>query len=237
MGISYVAAIAEDDAAALVAEREAGGPFRDVSGLARRARLSRDGLEALVKSGACDGFGRPREACSGSSTSLFAHRRFPGPPARAKQLPLALEPTTETPRLRDLTRWERMLADYRHTGMSVGTHPSRSSARTCLRGRFRVRSSTTAHGRQVAFAGMTVARQSPPPRTGSSSCFSRTSTARVTSPMPQVYDRHRATVRAPSRSSLPGAATSGVGENHNVLVSSPSRSAPLARRAAESDSV
>ena len=41
----------------------------------------------------------------------------------ADQLPLPPDPTAETPELPDLTRWERMLADYRETGLSVGTHP------------------------------------------------------------------------------------------------------------------
>ena len=81
VGISYVAAIAEDDAAALVAEREAGGPFRDVGDLAR-ARSSRDGLEALVKSGACDSFGRPRRDLLWELGLAVRPQAVPGPPAR-----------------------------------------------------------------------------------------------------------------------------------------------------------
>ncbi len=79
-----------------------------------------------------------------------------------KQLPLELEPTTETPALRDLTRWERMLADYRHTSMSIETHPL-----SLLRAHLPAGTLSSEelhaerHGRQVAFAGMTVARQRP----------------------------------------------------------------------------
>ena len=50
--------VGEDDAEILEAEREANGPYRDVGDLARRATVSRDALEALVRGGACDGFGR-----------------------------------------------------------------------------------------------------------------------------------------------------------------------------------
>ncbi len=55
----HLVASVRDDAEALVAERDANGPFRDVADLARRSRLSYDGLEALVKGGACDGFWKP----------------------------------------------------------------------------------------------------------------------------------------------------------------------------------
>jgi len=57
IGLAYVQSVGEDDAKALVAEREENGLFRDVGDLARRAALSQDGLVALVEGGACDGFG------------------------------------------------------------------------------------------------------------------------------------------------------------------------------------
>ena len=60
IGLNYIASIGKDDAEALVAERSANGPYRDIADLARRSQLSYDGLEALVEGGACDGFWRPR---------------------------------------------------------------------------------------------------------------------------------------------------------------------------------
>ena len=60
IGLSYISSMGKDEAEALVAERDANGPYRDVADLARRSQLSYDGLEALVKGGACDGFWRPR---------------------------------------------------------------------------------------------------------------------------------------------------------------------------------
>ncbi len=123
IGISYVTAIGLDEAEALVAERDAHGPFRDIGDLARRTSLSRDGLEALVKGGACDGFGRRRRDLLWELGLVLRPASVPGTKGEAKQLPLSLDPTAETPALRELTRWERMLADYRHTSLSVGVHP------------------------------------------------------------------------------------------------------------------
>ena len=44
-----------------------------------------------------------------------------------KQLTLELDPTTATPGLRDLSAWERMLADYRLMELSPDSHPMRYS--------------------------------------------------------------------------------------------------------------
>ncbi len=123
IGLNYIASIGKDDAEALVAERSANGPYRDIADLARRSQLSYDGLQALVEGGACDGFWRPRRDLLWELGLVFRAQSVPGTEGEMKQLPLELEPTTETPALRDLTRWERMLADYRHTSMSIETHP------------------------------------------------------------------------------------------------------------------
>src|SRR5437762_4330833 len=60
VGLSFVQGIGEDDATALVEERDRNGPFTSVRGLAQRASLSQHGLEALVQSGACDCLGLKR---------------------------------------------------------------------------------------------------------------------------------------------------------------------------------
>ncbi|HET6623253.1 MAG TPA: error-prone DNA polymerase [Gaiellaceae bacterium] len=238
IGISYVASVGEEDAKALVAEREANGPFLDVGDLARRAQLSREGLEALVKSGACDCFGRPRRDLLWELGLAVRPQTVSGTAGEAKQLPLELEPTAETPRLRDLTRWERMLADYRHTGMSVGTHPLALLRPHLPPGTLSSEElHEQPHGRRVAFAGMTVARQRPSTANGIVFMLLEDEHGQVNLIVPPpVYDRHRATVRAE-----PLVLASGryerVGENRNVLVSRIESLGPLARAAAESDSV
>ena len=61
VGLAYVSSVGRDDAEAIEAEREANGPYRDVGDLARRARVPGEALQALVRGGACDAFGRRRD--------------------------------------------------------------------------------------------------------------------------------------------------------------------------------
>jgi error-prone DNA polymerase len=238
IGLEYVASVGKDDAEAIVAEREASGPFRDLADLARRTQLSRDGLEALVKGGACDGFGRPRRDLLWELGLVFRAQSVPGTKGEAKQLPLDLEPTAETPSLRDLTRWERMLADYRHTGMSVSTHPL-----ALLRPHLpsdtlsSVELHEQRHGRRIAFAGLTVARQRPSTANGIVFMLLEDEHGQVNLIVPPaVYDRHRATVRAEPLVLARGR-YERAGDNRNVLVSELESLGPLARRVAENDTV
>jgi error-prone DNA polymerase len=238
IGLNYIASVGEDDAEAIVAEREENGLYRDISDLARRSTLSRDGVEALVKSGACDSFGHPRRELLWELGLVLRPQSVPGTGGETKQLPLSLEPTAETPTLRALTRWERMLADYRHTGMSVGTHPL-----ALLRPHLPQGTLSSAelqeerHGRHVAVAGMTVARQRPSTANGIVFMLLEDEHGQVNLIVPpQVYDRHRATVRAEPLVLARGR-YERVGENRNVLVSEVESLGPLARQVAENDSV
>ncbi len=238
VGLSYVTSIGMDEAGALVAERDAHGPFVDVADLARRTQLSYDGLEALVKSGACDGYGRPLRELLWELGLVFRAQSVPGTEGAMKQLPLELEPTTETPALRELTRWERMLADYRHTNMSVGTHPL-----ALLRAHLPDGTLSSAelhaecHGRQVAIAGMTIARQRPSTANGIVFMLLEDEHGQVNLIVPSaVYEAHRATVRAEPLILARGR-FERVGENRNVLVSSLESLSPLARRVAHDDTV
>jgi error-prone DNA polymerase len=238
IGITYIASVGEDDAEALVAERSASGPFREVADLARRTPLSRDGLEALAKGGACDGFGRPRRDLLWELGLVFRAQSVPGTGGEAKQLPLSLEPTAATPALHDLTRWERMLADYRHTGLSVGTHPL-----ALLRPHLPVETLSSsdlresAHGREVAVAGMAIARQRPSTANGIVFMLLEDEHGQINLIVPPaVYERYRATVRAEPLVLARGR-YERVGENRNVLVSEVESLGPLARRVADNDTV
>jgi error-prone DNA polymerase len=77
------------------------------------------------------------------------------------QLALALD-STPSPPLPPLGPWERIVADYRTTGMTLGEHPM-SLMRPGLGTEVAdsVRLAETGHGRQVRVAGMVVARQRP----------------------------------------------------------------------------
>jgi error-prone DNA polymerase len=238
IGLNYIASIGKDEAEALVVERDANGPYGDVADLARRSQLPYDGLEALVKGGACDGFWRPRRDLLWELGLVFRAQSVPGTEGEVKQLPLELEPTAETPPLRDLTRWERMLADYRHTSMSIDTHPL-----SLLRAHLPVGTLSSTelheerHGRQVAFAGMAVARQRPSTANGIVFMLLEDEHGQVNLIVPSaVYERHRATVRAEPLILARGR-YERVGENRNVLVSSLESLGPLARRVAADDTV
>ncbi len=238
VGLLYVSSIAKEDAVGLVAEREENGPFSGVGDLARRAPLSRDGLEALVNGGACDGFGRKRRDLLWELGLALRPQTVPGTEGRAKQLPLSLDPTAETPELRDLTRWERMLADYRVTGMSVGTHPLELLRPHLPPGTLSSRElHEQPHGRSVAFAGMTVARQRPSTAKGIVFMLLEDEHGQVNLIVPsEIYDRHRATVRAEPLVLARGR-YERVGENRNVVVAEVESLGPLAREVAENDTV
>jgi len=238
IGISYLTSVGNDDSEALVAERDANGPFGDIGDLARRASLSRAGLEALVKGGACDGFGRARRDLLWELGLVLRPQSVPGTKGETKQLPLSLDPTAETPALRDLTRWERMLADYRNTGLSVGTHPL-----TLLRPHLPAGTLSSAdlleqpHGRSVAVAGMAIARQRPSTANGIVFMLLEDEHGQINLIVqPHVYERHRATVRGEPLVLAYGRFEK-VKENRNVLVSSIESLGPLARTVADSDAV
>ena len=238
IGLNYISSIGTDEAESLVAERVANGPYRDVADLARRSRLSYDGLEALVKGGACDGFWKPRRDLLWELGLVSRAQSVPGTEGELKQLPLELEPTTETPTLRDLTPWERMLADYRHTSMSIETHPLALLRSHLPEGTLSsVELHEERHGRQVAFAGMTVARQRPSTAKGIVFMLLEDEHGQVNLIVPsEIYERHRATVRAEPLILARGR-YERVGENRNVLVSSLESLGPLARQVAKDDTV
>jgi error-prone DNA polymerase len=237
IGLAYVTSVGEDDAEAVVAERERDGSYRDVGDMARRAPVSRDELEALVRGGACDALGRRRDLLWELGLATRP-RTVEGTRGEAKQLPLSLEPTVSTPELPDLTRWERMLADYRETGLSVGVHPL-----ALLRPHLPVGTlssaelNVAAHGAQVAFAGLAVARQRPATAKGIVFMLLEDEHGQVNLIVPSaVYERHRAIVRGEPLLLVRGR-FERVERNRNVLVSSLESLSALARRAAESDEV
>jgi error-prone DNA polymerase len=237
IGLAQVQSLAEDDAKALVAERGANGPFADVGDLARRAPVSRDALEALVRGGACDCLGRRRDLLWELGLATRP-RSVEGTQGRAKQLPLDLDPTVETPALRDLTRWERMLADYRETGLSVGDHPLALLRSHLPDGTLTsVELHEARHGARVSFAGLAVARQRPATANGIVFMLLEDEHGQVNLIVPPpVYERHRAVVRAEPLVLVHGR-FERVERNRNVLVSSLESLSPLARRVAETSDV
>ena len=233
VGLAYVSSVGKDDAESLQAEREANGPYRDVGDLARRAPVSGDALEALVRGGACDGLGPRRRDLLWELGLANRPRSVEGTRGAAKQLALPLEPTAETPVLPDLTRWERMLADYRETGLSVGTHPLALLRPHLPPGTLSSPELHEArHGSSVAFAGMAIARQRPATAKGIVFMLLEDEHGQVNLIVPKdVYERHRGIVRGEPIVLVRGR-YERVERNRNVLVRELESLSALARRVA-----
>ena len=233
VGLEYVASLGEDGAASVVSERGRGGAYAAVLDLAQRTSLDETSLEALVTSGACDCFGEPRRRLLWQLGLVPRSQSVPGSGGEERQLALPLGPTAPVPDLPDQTPWERMLADYRHTSMSVGLHPLELLRPHLAGGVLSSRElRERGHGSQVAVAGMAVARQRPSTAKGVVFMLieDEFGHANLIVP-PAVYERFRAVVRGEPLILAHGR-FERVGRNQNVLVRELETLAPLARRVA-----
>jgi error-prone DNA polymerase len=236
VGLEYVDSLGKDDAAALVAERRRGGPFTTVVELAQRAPLSRDEVEALVASGACDSLGDSRRALLWELGLVPRAETVPGSRGEEHQLPLPLDPTAETPELPEQTPWERMLADYRRTSLSVGVHPLELLRPHLPNGVLSSEELRAARNRaQVVVAGMTVARQRPATANGVVFMLLEDEHGQMNLIVPpSVYERYRAVVRGEPLILARGRFECE-GEARNVLVRELETLGPLARRLSRAD--
>jgi error-prone DNA polymerase len=230
IGLDYVNGIGEDDAQAVVEERNRAGAFASVRDLAQRTQLSEHALETLIVSGACDCFGLPRRELLWQLGLVPRPQTVPGSGGEEKQLALPLEPTAETPNLPEPTVWERMLADYRTTSLSVGVHPLELLRAHLPAGVLSSRDLDQAPNRaQVAVAGMAVARQRPATANGVVFMLIEDEFGAVNLIVPpSVYDRHRAIVRGEPLILARGR-FERIERNQNVLVRSLETLGPLAR--------
>ncbi|HEY2778643.1 MAG TPA: error-prone DNA polymerase [Gaiellaceae bacterium] len=225
VGVGYVNAVGEDDARAI----ETGRPYTDVGDLARRVDAKKDALEALVAAGACDEWGPRRQLL----WRLGVTARGEAVGGGNRQLALPLEPTAEIPSLPRQTPWEQMLADYKHTSLSVGVHPLE-----LLRPHLPASVITSAelhetpNNTQIELAGMAIARQRPATANGIVFMLleDEHGQANLIIP-PNVYEQFRAIIRGE-----PLLLARGRLERHdrnvNLLVSKVESLGPLARQAA-----
>jgi error-prone DNA polymerase len=232
VGLGYIRSVGKPPAEALVAERERGGPFTSVRDLAQRAPVERPALEALVASGACDGFGWPRRQLLWR-LGLAPRSVSVGGGGEERQLALPLDPASDIPELPEQTDWERMLADYRLTSLSVGVHPL-ELLRPHLPGT--VLSSAElqaeAHGARVELAGLAVARQRPATANGVVFMLVEDEYGQTNLIVPPpIYERYRAVVRGEPLILARGR-YEVYERNRNVLVDELITLAPLARRVA-----
>jgi error-prone DNA polymerase len=180
IGLGYVAEVAEVDAQTVIDERRRGGSYRSISDLAGRSGAGAAALQRFAWAGACDGLVQPQG--SGLNNRLVQSSDLtPDPDVELRrpalwevggsssaartddgaQLALPLD-GSPTPPLPELGPWERIVADYRTTGMTLGKHPM-ELLRVSLSSE--VLSSEdlgrTRDGVRVEVAGMVVARQRP----------------------------------------------------------------------------
>ena len=127
IGLGYVNGVKETEVKALVAERERGGRFRSIPDLGARSGAAGDTLGKLAWAGACDALlAGPEEGRRRQALWLLGVAA-PGVPlgrngAHGTQLALPLD-LHDAPELRRLDVWERMLADYGSTGVTLREHP------------------------------------------------------------------------------------------------------------------
>jgi len=219
IGMGYITGLRDDDARALVAEREAGGSYASLADLASRSGVRREAHELLAWAGACKAIGgghdlRRREDLWQVGVAPGARRLVTGANGAAStgeaasapvQLPLPL-PIPAAPSLRRLDSWERLVADYTSTGIAIAEHPMALMRPTLEQG---VSSSADLYGisnaRAVEIAGMVVARQRPATARGVVFMLleDELGTINVVVP-PAVYAHHRLAVRTASFARVSG---------------------------------
>jgi error-prone DNA polymerase len=189
LGLGYVTGARADEVAALVAERERGGPFRSTADLASRAGMGRPALECVAWAGACD------ELAGGRRQALWELGvATPG----GAQLALPFDVTA--PALRAMEPWESMVADYASTGLTLGAHPM-ALLRPHLQEVRNLASSrdleALVHETPVAIGGLVVARQRPGTAKGIVFMLMEDEFGTINLIVPpDVYERHRLTVRS-----------------------------------------
>ena len=165
LGLTTVKGIGTKLARAIVAEREARGPYRSLRDLLQRTGLPRAAAEHLIAIGACSEFGlRRREflwqlgLLLPQPVSVAAHRAD----SPVQQLALALPTEQDMVPLQDMTAWERLVADYGLLGLSPRYHPL-GLLRPHLPGDVlsAEQLKRAPDGRRARTAGMVVCRQRP----------------------------------------------------------------------------
>jgi error-prone DNA polymerase len=159
LGLRYVRGLRADAGRAIVAER-ARGPYAGIDDLARRVpALRKDEMATLAEAGALN-FIRPEAAPLHRRDALWHAARAMRPPGEMFRGSLQEEGPSP---LAPMTPDERLEADYRDTGLTIGPHPM-AARREELRGRGVLRAVDLLRlpsGLRVQVAGAVICRQRP----------------------------------------------------------------------------
>jgi error-prone DNA polymerase len=159
LGLKYARGLREPAGQALVRERSL-APFASVQDLARRVpELRKDELTVLAEIGALNAVGSSRTTFHRRDAIWQVERavRWSGP--LLDELP---ETDGESP-LAVMTNEERLVADFRATGLTVGPHPMQYRRAEMKRmGIYRAADlASLPHGRRLRIGGCVIARQRP----------------------------------------------------------------------------
>jgi error-prone DNA polymerase len=154
LGLSSVRTLGDAVAERIEVERVAGGPYLDMTDLARRVGLTTAHLEALATADAFAGFGLSRrEALWGAGAAAQEREgRLPGTTTGV-----------DAPMLPGMDAVERMVADVWATGLAPDAHPAQFAREYLDRiGAVSVaRLHEVEHGRRVLVGGVVTHRQRP----------------------------------------------------------------------------
>ena len=159
LGLRYVRGLREEAGRAVVAAREK-GPFAGIDDLARRVpALRKDEMATLAEAGALNFIHREAAPLHRRDTLWHAARAMRPP---GEMFSASLQDEGPSP-LAPMTPDERLEADYRDTGLTIGPHPM-SPRREELRGRGVLRAVDLLRlpdGLHVKAAGAVICRQRP----------------------------------------------------------------------------
>jgi error-prone DNA polymerase len=196
MGLGYVTGVKEAEVRALVTERGTG--WRSLGDLAGRSGASAETLGRLAWAGACDALVEGPPSARRRRALWMLGVAVPGTQVpEGTQLALPLDPH-EGPELRALSAWERMLADYGSTGVTLREHPL-ELMRPGLPQDLRTSAELERHphGRRVRVAGLVIARQRPATAKGVTFMLLEDEHGTINLIVsPPVHDRYRLAVRS-----------------------------------------
>lgn len=164
LGLAAVTGVGAETARRIVAERERGGPYRDLNELVRRTGVTQGHLEALATAGAFEGLGLSRREAIWLAGSAAQDRPEFLPHTVA---PLGVD-GVQPPLFADPTSYEQLAADLWATGLSTTDHPL-THFRDALDARGVLPSAalgTHETCRRVEVAGLVTHRQRPATASG-----------------------------------------------------------------------
>ena len=212
LGLGYVKGAPESEMRELVAERDRGGRYRTLAALAARSGAAASRSNSSPGPAPATGSWRraaPRRADRrsalwqlGMAPPALTLDDVPGGEAVAQkagwQLALPLE-LPEAPPLRKLGRWQRLIADYSTSGVTIGDHAMAVLRERLIAHRLATSAQLTRlpSGCEIALAGLVIARQRPGTANGTMFLLFEDEFGTVNLIVPrEVYERRRHLARA-----------------------------------------